>query len=160
MDQILGILWYTLLIIPALFWFFLIKEFNKKTHSKLPAAIYSIIYIVPFVGHCYISWSFLNNLKEKQAELHTKFTTPILNIYLIKFVIPYILMVSGLFIFTTLGILSILIPIIGGFLSDLLLWIAVITPYISFIWLSWEFWSIHKILKAIPDSPKPIVPTI
>lgn len=140
MDQALGILWYILALIPAIFWFFLIRNFNRKYKSKFPAILYSIIYLVPLVGHAFLSWSFVKDLAEAQQVNKI----PVLKTYLVYLALPDFFMLCGLYLFILVGVLltAIGIPLIGP-----LAFLATFVPYVSFIWLAWGFWKLNRIVS-------------
>ena len=135
MTQFLGILWFILVIIPAIFWFLLVRKFNKTYKATFPAILYSILYLIPFV-HCYISWSFVNDVTEKQANF------PRVKIYFVNLILPYFFLTVGLQLFVIIGAIldAVGIPFALNFFASL----ATIAPYISFIWLAWGFWSLQK----------------
>ncbi len=148
MEQSLLVSWYVAMFIPAIFWYFLIKEFNAKAHAKFPCIVYSILYLIPILGHCWIAWSFLNDLKEVQIKSRAD-SVPVNKTYITKFVLPDIFLVLGLNIFVFIGIFIFLIPVIGSYVGNSLIWLATFVPFISFIWIAWGFWSTFRIVKNI-----------
>lgn len=151
MEQLLVTFWYILILIPALFWFFLIRKFNRKTNSKFPSIVYTLLYLIPILGHSWIAWSFLNDLREIQIKYHNK---PIAlgKTYVIKFILPNLFLFVGLNIFVIVGIFFFFIPVVGGPIGNILVWLATFIPYLSFIWVSWGFWSTYKIVKNLTET--------
>lgn len=147
-EKALVIIWYVLILIPAFFWFFLIREFNKKANVKFPSVVYAILYLIPILGHCWIAWSFLKDLREVEVKYKTSLT-PLWKTYITKFVLPDIFLISGLSIFTMIGIFFFLIPVMGSSMGNFLVWIAPFIPFISFLWVMWGFWSTYKIVRKL-----------
>lgn len=141
MTEALDILWYVLVLVPAIFWFFLIRNFNRKYKSKFPAILYSVIYLVPLIGHAAISWSFVNDLKEAQV---TK-KIPALKTYLLYLALPDLFLLCGLQLFILVGVI---LTVIGIPLIGVLAFLASFVPYVSFIWLAWGFWKLNKMISA------------
>ena len=154
MEQSLAIFWYILILIPAIFWFFLIREFNAKTDSKFPSVAYILLYLIPILGHCWIAWNFLKDLREIQIKSHSN---PIAlgKTYLTKFVLPDLFLVVGLYIFVIIGIFFFFVPVVGGQIGNSLVWLATFVPYISFIWVAWGFWSTYQIVKNLTPTHVP-----
>lgn len=140
MTNFLGILWYVLILVPAIFWFFLVRNFNVKYKAKFPAIIYSIIYLAPLFGHAFLSWSFVKDLTEAQQSNKISLS----KVYLAYLVLPYLFMLCGLYIFIFVGVVLTGkgIPVI-----EPLAFLATFVPYISFVWLAWGFWKINKIIS-------------
>ncbi len=145
LDEILAYAWYALLIIPAFFWFFLIREFNKREKVGFPSFAYAIFYLIPFV-HYWISWSFINDLRETQIKLRVENPVPVFKTYFFKLALPHLCLLAGVHIFTLLGVAFILfLPALG----DLIVTFAGAVPYIAFIWLAFGFKSLANTIKAI-----------
>lgn len=141
MIQTLASLWYILLLTPAIFWFFLISNFNKKYKSKFPALLYSIIYLIPLIGHAFLSWSFVKDLEEVQQD--SKKILPI-KTYLLYLVLPYLFMLCGphLVIIVIILLTLVEIPLIGS-----LVFLTPLVPLVSFIWIACGFWKLNKIIS-------------
>lgn len=154
MEQFLAILWYILILIPAIFWFLLIREFNAKTNSKFPSVASALLYLIPILGHCYVAWSFLKDLKEIQIKYHSN-PIALSKTYITKFVLPDLFLVVGLNIFVIVGIFFFFIPVVGGPIGNSLIWLATFVPYLSFIWVAWGFWSTYKIVRNLTPTHMP-----
>jgi hypothetical protein len=147
MTQFLGTLWFVLVFVPAIFWFFVVRKFNKVQKASFPAILYSIFYLIPFV-HFFISWSFVKDIAEKRANFPTKKT------YFINLALPYIFLTVGLQLFVIIGVILDAIGI--PFALDVFGFLATVVPYASFVWFSWGFWSLGKTIDAI-STDKPAV---
>lgn len=148
MAQSFAILYYILILTLAFFWFFLIREFNKKTGSKFPSVLYGLISLIPIIGHCGIAWSFLKDLKEFQLKSRAEVIS-IGKIYVTRFLLPDIFLVVGSFIFVLVGIFFFTVPVIGGTIGNIFIWLAPFVQYLSFIWLAWGFWSVYQIVRKL-----------
>ena len=149
MEQFLATLWYILVLIPIIYWFFILRILNTKTNSTSLSVLFSLFYLIPLFGHLWLAWSFLKDLRETQIKSNT---TPVIltKTYITKFVLPYIFLIIGLNIFVIVGILFLLIPYIGGPIGNSVIWLATFVPYLSFIWLTWGFWSVYTVVKKLP----------
>jgi hypothetical protein len=135
MIQFLGILWFVLAIVPAVFWFFVVKEFNKTHKSAFPALLYPLFYLIPFV-HFYISWSFVKDVAEKQINF------PVVKTYFVNLALPYVFLTVGLQLFVIVGVI---LDIVGiPFALNIFSYLATLVPYVSFVWFAWGFWSLQK----------------
>ena len=145
LTEILAYVWYAMLIIPAFFWFFLVREFNKKEKTSFPSFIYAIFYLIPGV-HYWISWSFIRDVREAQIKSQVKNPLPVFKTFLFKLALPHFFLAAGLYLVTFLGIIFIvLLPILG----NLIVKFAAAVPYISFVWLAFGFRSLARTIKSM-----------
>jgi hypothetical protein len=143
--EILAYLWWAMMIIPAFFWFFIIREFNKKTKAHFPSFVYPIFYLIPLV-HYFISWSFIHDIREAQNRSRVSNPLSVFKTFLWKLALPYFFLTGGLYITTLIGTMLILVvPIVGEAVVNFATWV----PYISFIWLAFGFWSLMKTIKSM-----------
>src|SRR5205809_832689 len=94
-------MWYTfaavlllvLRVIPAVFWYLLVRSYNRESRNKLPALMYGLFYLVP-LAHYLLSRNFIYAVQQVRLTSRNSHPIPLFKTYLIKMAAPYFFLSS------------------------------------------------------------------